>query len=120
MAQDRRSDIAKIKRDLAKIGIAQSQINAMMGENSKVDTDLTELANAYIASAKIPQEDFKLKMEAINENINPSLTSIKGKVGRFKSFLEDLLEKYEEEQRRWEEEQRQKDESTSRGKPALQ
>lgn len=120
MAQDRRGDIAKIKRDLAKVSIAASKISNMLGENVKVSVDLTNLADAYIESAEIPQEDFKLKMEAINENIDTSLRSINAKLSAFVDFLSDLLEKYEEEQRQWEEEQRRKEESTSRGKPALQ
>ena len=120
MAQDRRGDIAKIKRDLAKVSIAKSKIGNMLGENIKVNLDIAHLADAYIESAEIPQEDFKLKMEAINENIPISLKSINEKLSTFVDFLNDLLEKYEEEQRQWEEEQRRKEESTSRGKPALQ
>ena len=114
MAQNRSHEINQIKRDLGKLKNASMTVLIMLGDNNKLDADLSDLANAYSNSVMIPQEDFQLKMKAMNEDIRPSLNSINDKIGRLTDKLNDLLERYEEEQRQWEEEERERERERER------
>lgn len=114
MAQNRSHEINQIKRDLEKLKNASMIVLIMLGDNNKLDADLANLATAYYNSVKIPQEDFQLKMKALDEDIRPSLNSINDKIGNLISELNDLLERYEEEQREWEEEQRRAEQERER------
>lgn len=109
MAHNRSHEIHQIKRDLERLKNASMTVLVMLGDNNKLDADLADLATAYYNSVKIPQEDFQLKLKALNEDIRPSLNSISDKIGNLTSELNDLLEKYEEEQREWEREQERKE-----------
>ena len=114
MAQNRSHEINQIKRDLGKLKNASMTVLIMLGDNNKLDADLSDLANAYSNSAMIPQEDFQLKMKALNEDIRPSLNSINDKIKNLTDELNDLLERYEEEQRKWEEEERERERERER------
>jgi hypothetical protein len=105
MAQNRSHEIKQIKSDLAKLSRAAMLVGKMQGNNNNLITNLTELGNAYSASVRIPQEDFCAKMDALNEDIKPSLCSIEGKISRHVEHLNSKLKKYEDEQRQWEAEQ---------------
>ena len=106
MAQDRSGDIARIEIDLDRLHSAQHLIENMLKYDNNLSEKLTALANTYVFSAEIPQNDFQLKMEALNENIGPSLSSISRKISDLIDELNELLEKYRAEQEEWEEEQR--------------
>ncbi len=108
MAHNRSSEIKKIESDLGNLSRASMLVGEMQNNNNKVNMDLSDLADSIIFSVNIPQEDFKLKMQAVNENIEPSLSAIGSKISRCVDYLEHLLEQYKEEQREWEEEQRAK------------
>lgn len=108
MAHNRSSEIKRIESDLGELSRASMLVGEMQNKNNKVNMDLSDLADAFIYAVNIPQEDFKLKMQAVNENIDPSLRSVDSKISRCVDYLEHLLEQYKEEQREWEEEQRAK------------
>ena len=113
MAQNRSHEIKQIESDLGRLSRAAAVIGKMMENNNKVNVDLSDLAAAYSKTVYIPQEDFVQKMTALNENIEPSLRSLNGKISSRVEELNTLLEKYRKEQEQYEAEQKAKQANSS-------
>ncbi len=106
MARDRREDMAKISRDLNRLTRAAMILGDMSMNNTKVTEDLTMLDTGYRFSANIPQDDFSVKMMELNENIQPSISSLNGHISEQVTFLNEEMAKCKAEQEEWEAEQK--------------